>query len=88
MLAMLQIYLPITIALTIANEQWNCENPYPYRIRRYSACQWNESDMFEYKDEWHLRPRDMYDNYFERKARKKYWAIRGYDNYEIRLRSY
>ena len=86
MLEMLKIYLPIILSLNMADETWNCNNPRPSSRGDYYVCQWNESDMFMYKGEWMLRPRDMHDNIFEKIARRKYWKELGYDNRKVRLK--
>ena len=37
------------------------------------VCSWEEDDFYLINDKYILAPEDSTDNYFEAKARKRYW---------------
>ena len=81
----LKAYAVISIA-TATDEMWNCNNPRPYPMKKYSVCQWDEADMVKIKGKWYLRPQGKEDNVFERFYRKRYWRKLGYDNERVRIK--
>ena len=68
------IYLSLVFSLHTIDEIWNCENPRKYPKKNYMVCNWEEEDIFKDKaGNYHPHPKVKEDNYFERKARIRYW---------------
>ena len=68
------IYLSLILTLQVVDECWNCNNPRKYPKKKYIVCQWDDKDIFkDNKGNFHPYPEAKEDNYFERKARIKYW---------------
>ena len=71
---LLDLYVGMTFTFHIVEEYWNCSNPRKYPKKKYIVCQWDEEDLFEdNKGSFHPYPEAQEDNYFERKARIRYW---------------
>ena len=80
MIAMLSIYIPFILSLHMFHEKWNCDKPRKFPKGYYSVCEWDEHDIYKDADgEYHPYPRAKEDNYFERKARIRYWQKRQRD---------
>jgi len=68
------IYLSLILTLQVVDECWNCNNPRKYPKKKYIVCQWDDKDIFKDNNgNFHPYPEAKEDNYFERKARIKYW---------------
>ncbi len=68
-------YLIYAISFTLVGEGLNCM--YPRIEEHYDSegfiCSWEEDDFYLINDKYILAPEDSTDNYFEAKARKRYW---------------
>mgnify|MGYP003131487920 FL=1 len=68
-------YLIYAISFTIVGEGLNCM--YPRIEDHYDSegliCSWEEDDFYLINNQYILAPEDSTDNYFEAKARKRYW---------------
>ena len=68
-------YLIYVISFTLVGEGLNCM--YPRIEEHYDSegfvCSWEEDDFYLINDKYILAPEDSTDNYFEAKARKRYW---------------
>ena len=68
-------YLAYIISFTLIGEGLNCM--YPRIEEHYDSegfvCSWEEDDFYLINDKYILAPEDSTDNYFEAKARKRYW---------------
>jgi tRNA-binding EMAP/Myf-like protein len=68
-------YLIYAISFTVVGEGLNCM--YPRIEESYDSegfvCSWEEDDFYSINDQYILAPEDSTDNYFEAKARKRYW---------------
>jgi len=74
------MYITLMIFLHSVEEIWNCSNPRKFPKKNYIVCDWNENDI--YKDnngKYHPYPKAQEDNYFERRARIKYWQKKRQD---------
>ena len=77
MAIMLSFYIPLVLSLHIYHEKWNCDHPRKYPKGTYFVCQWDENDIYKNKKGEYLPYRyAKADNYFERKARNKFWQRR------------
>ena len=76
----LEIYLTIILPLHAMDEAYNCNNiPTTADSKEmHLVCNWTEEDYEWYTDDngrigYRLREYSQTDNYFEKRARDKYW---------------
>ena len=76
----LEIYLTIILPLHAIDEAYNCNNiPTTADSKEmHLVCNWTEEDYEWYTDDngrigYRLREYSQTDNYFEKRARDKYW---------------
>ena len=79
----LEIYLMIVLPLHALDEAYNCNNiPTTADSKEmHMVCNWTEDDYEWYTTEngrisYRLKQYSQTDNYFERRARNKYWEQR------------
>ena len=76
----LEIYLTIILPLHAIDEAYNCNNIPTTADNKemHLVCNWTEEDYEWYTDDngrigYRLREYSQTDNYFEKRARDKYW---------------
>ena len=76
----LEIYLMIILPLHAVDEAYNCNNiPISANSKEmHLVCNWTEDDYEWYTDDngrmgYRLKEYSQTDNYFEKRARDKYW---------------
>ena len=68
------LYISVMLIMHIMDESWNCNHPREKPSKQYMVCQWDINDFYLAVDgNYYPYPVSKKDNYFERKARKKYW---------------
>ena len=79
----LEIYLTIILPLHAIDEAYNCNNiPTTADSKEmHLVCNWTEEDYEWYTDDngrmgYRLKQYSQTDNYFEKRARNKYWEHR------------
>ena len=70
----LVFYIYVMMFIHTLDESWNCSNPRMIPDKQYRVCQWDEDDFYRaVNGNYYLYPIASEDNYFERKARKRFW---------------